>query len=102
MFIEAAAAQGPLHGLLWEAVSGIVLSIGGYIVLFPIRTLVGSIKGNWNEQVKATEEIKKDLTLLSTQGDKQIELLGKAVPTLEQMHLSQVELTGFLKGSHHE
>ena len=101
MFIEA-SQQGPLHGMIWEAVSGVVLSIGGYIVLFPIRTLVGNIKGNWNEQVKATEEIKKDLTILSTQGDKQIELLGKAVGTLEAMHLSQVEMTGFMKGSHHE
>lgn len=108
MFIEA-TQQGPLHGLLWEAVSGIVLSIGGYIVLFPIRTLFGNIKAKWDEQTKtqaeqtmALEEVKTGLSRLGTQGDKQIDLLSKAVNVLDAMHLSQVEMTGFMKGSHHE
>jgi hypothetical protein len=109
MFIQA--PQGPLHGLLWEAVSGIVLSIGGYIVLFPIRTLISGIKDKWDaqvtiqaEQTKALEEVKTELVqqrtnclaTLTSQGDKQIDLLKDAVKVLNDMHLDQRTLLGKL------
>lgn len=108
MFIQA--PQGPLHGLLWEAVSGTILSIGGAILLFPVRMFVNKVKAVVAEQATALEEIKTELvqqrqnclTTLSTQGTEQIKLLGEVVKVLNEMHLSQVEMTGFMKGSHHE
>jgi hypothetical protein len=95
MFIEA-AAQGPLHGLLWEAVSGIVLSLGGYILLFPIRTLIKGITAKWDEQTLALKETKAELLTLGTQGDTQIDLLKDVVKVLNDMHLDQRTLLGRL------
>jgi hypothetical protein len=102
MLIEA--SQAPLHGLLWEAVSGVVLSVGGYIVLFPIRTLISSIKTAWAVQTKALTDIQAELvaqrtnclSTLSSQGESQIELLKETVKVLNDMHLDQRTLLGRL------
>ena len=72
---------------------------------FPVRTLYNKVKDTVEDQAKALKEIKTELieqrtnclTTLSNQGTEQIKLLGKAVETLEAMHLDQRLLMGKLE-----
>lgn len=126
--IDATATKEMMHGYVREAIFTVVLSVGGWVLAFPVRTLFTSLKGAWDGQAKILSDIQQELkderlncldaqvTLLAdvkkelelqrvnflanmaSSTEKQVELLAKAVITLEAMHLAQVEMTGFLKG----
>jgi hypothetical protein len=102
MLIEA--AQGPLHGYIAEAVSGAVLSVLGWIVFFPVRTVYTKASAEWFRATAQLDEVNKELTTqrtnclqtLQNQGDTQIGLLKETVKVLNDMHLDQRTLLGRL------
>ena len=71
--------------------------------MYPIR----AIKKEWanlNKKIEAAQEelVQQRTNCLSTlqdQGSQQIELLGRCVSTLESIHLSQAEMSGYMKAS---
>lgn len=93
--------------ILHEVEIGLVITIGGWALMFPVRTLISKIKEAWDSQGKLLREVHAELTTqrtnclttLQTQGGKQIEVLEQVASTLNDMHLQQVEMTGYLKGS---
>jgi hypothetical protein len=82
-----------------SAAVGVIMAI----VLWPFRT----IKKEWVEMKKNQASIHSELvqqrtnclTTLQTQGDRQIELLGKVSDTLTGIALSQAEMTGYCKAN---
>lgn len=93
--------------VLHEAEIGLVLAVGGWILMFPVRTLIAKAKELLDTFDKRLSSMQSELvqqrtnclTTLQNQGDKQIEVLEKMSGTLEQMHLSQAEMAGYFKGS---
>ena len=73
------------------------------IVLWPFRRA----RKEWNalkeEQGKIYSELVTQrtncLSTLQTQGDRQIELLGKVVDTLGEIRVGQAEMTGYCKAN---
>lgn len=96
--------------LLHEAEIAIVLSVGGWMILFPVRTLYSKVKEIVDNYKESMKEMKEELitqrtnclTTLQTQGEEQIKVLNKVSSTLEAMHLAQVEMTGYMKGSNRQ
>src|SRR6266566_244894 len=90
---------------LSEAATGVMLSVGGWILVFPLRSLIKSVKAEWAEKMKTLDYIQVELTTqrtnclktLQDQGTEQIKLLGKAVDTLDKIHVSQAEMSGYLR-----
>jgi hypothetical protein len=93
---------GDVIQLVHEGILAVGTALGGWILMFPLRTAVTTIR----TRVKILDELKEELVeqrtnclkTLQEQGEKQIELLSKAVETLEDIHVSQAEMTGFIKG----
>jgi hypothetical protein len=91
--------------ILHEAEIAIVLSVGGWILMFPVRTFFKKIKDSWDGVVSKLNEVYEEmttqrtncLTTLQTQGADQVKALQEMSKTLSDMHLDQKELTGFLK-----
>lgn len=91
--------------LIHEGEIAVVLSVGGWMLLFPIRSLIDKVKKEWEGMIGRLDTVQKELSeqrtnclqTLQIQGGKQIELLDKAATTLDAMHLSQVEMTGYIK-----
>jgi hypothetical protein len=88
-----------LYGLAATAVVG--------LLLFPVRTFLKNVQGEWQAVTAKLSGVEKELsvqrtnclTTLQQQGQSQIDLLEKANNTLEAIHLSQVEMSGYLKAS---
>lgn len=103
---DASALQDIVRGYVREALMAAGLSIGGWIVFFPLKTFVKSVQDKWAGQTKFLSDIQTELreqrtnclTTLQTQSKEQVELLTKAVEVLEDIHSSQAEMSGFLKG----
>jgi len=78
------------------------VSFGGWIIMFPLRTLFKTIK----EKSQVLDDVKNELitqrtnclSTLQEQGERQIELLGQVNDTLQDIHLGQSEMSGYLKG----
>jgi Putative ER transporter, 6TM, N-terminal len=85
-----------------EGILAVALSVGGWIVLFPFRTAFDTLK----EKSKILEELKEELVTqrtnclatIQTSNQEQVKLLEKAVEVLEDIHLSQSEMSGFMQG----
>lgn len=77
------------------------------ILIFPIRTFFKNARDEWRSATAKLAGVEKELniqrtnclTTLQNQGQAQVDLLEKANSTLEAMHLSQVEMSGYLKAS---
>jgi hypothetical protein len=90
-----------------EAAVGIIFSVGGWILVFPLRTFTKTVKTEWAEKTKMLESVHKELTeqrtncltTLQKQGTEQIKVLEKAVDLLDKIHTSQAEMSGYLRGS---
>jgi hypothetical protein len=82
-----------------SAAVGVIMGI----VLWPFRKM----KAEWTEMKKDQALIHTELvqqrtnclTTLQTQGDRQIELLGKVVETLGDIRIGQAEMTGYCKAN---
>ena len=89
--------------LLLKAAAG--LAITGLIgaLMWPFRAARKEWKALKEEQASIHAELVTQrtncLTTLQTQGDRQIELLGKVADTLTGMALSQAEMTGYCKAN---
>ena len=76
------------------------------LLMFPIRSVLKSARAEWRDVTEKIASVERELnvqrtnclTTLQRQGQAQIDLLEKANSTLEAMHLSQVEMSGYLKG----
>jgi hypothetical protein len=84
----------------------IVISILASIFLGAVAMPFRKVKSAWLDLTTKLEAVHIELSVqrnnclqtLQNQGDKQIELLGKAVDTLGEMRLEAKETQGFLKG----
>lgn len=93
--------------LIHEAEIALALSLGSWVVLFPVRAMFSKFKHEWkskSEMLKAVhtelaQQRTNCLTTLQSQGDEQVKLLTKVSETLDDMRLSQSEMVGYLKGS---
>ena len=84
-----------------EGIVSLMLAVVGGILMYPIRKVQKAYK-ELMEAVNSTRaelvtQRENCLSTLQNQGEKQVELLGKAVSTLDAIHLGQVEMSGFLK-----
>jgi hypothetical protein len=93
--------------MLQKAAITLGLSVGGWMLSYPFRAVFNSAKEEWHEKTQLLSEVHQELkqqrtnclTTLQSQGDQQIKLLEKTVDTLEQIHLGQTEMAGFIKAS---
>jgi hypothetical protein len=93
----------PVWHFVSKALIGLALTGLGGLIVWPFKiarkewvSLKEAIASTHAELVTQRTD---SLGTLQEQGEKQIELLGKAVNTLEAIHLGQVEMSGFLKAS---
>jgi len=98
------------HTLILEAIHeaeiGLVLTVGGWILMFPVRTLIEKIKKFFEDFEAKLNAIENELSTqrtnclatLQSQGVTQIAALERAANTLDKMHESQIEMTGYFKG----
>jgi hypothetical protein len=93
---------------LGSAFAGLAATTIVGILVFPIRTFFKNVRNEWRAATAKLAGVEKELniqrtnclTTLQHQGQSQIDLLEKATNTLEAIHLSQVEMSGYLKASH--
>lgn len=96
---------GSVVHAIYQGILAGALSLGGWVIMFPLRTITKSIRKEWKEKSGLLQEVHTEmklqrtncLTTLQAQGEEQIELLEKAVSTLESIHLSQAEMAGYMK-----
>ena len=93
--------------VLWSIIVKVVigLTVTGLIggIMWPFR----SVHKEWVSLKETTKAIQEELVqqrtnclgTLQHQGDRQIEILGKVSDTLENIHLSQAEMTGYCKAN---
>lgn len=86
------------------AIGGIAFkAFGGYVVLFPLRYMVKAVKERFAVLDAVKEELemqrKNCLTTIQNNGTEQIKVLEKMASTLEDIHTSQAEMSGYLRGS---
>ena len=92
--------------VLHEAEIGLVISVGGWILVFPVKTFLDKAKkvlGSFEEkldklQTELSTQRTNCLTTLQEQGKDQIKVLEKMSGTLDSMHQSQAEMSGYFKG----
>src|SRR6266481_3452240 len=85
----------------YKALVGLVITGIGMVIMWPIR----KAKKEWVSLKDAITSTQAELVLqrtnclhtLQEQGEKQIELLGKAADTLDGVRLDLAEQTGFLR-----
>jgi hypothetical protein len=102
MFNGSVVGQYIYGGILTSAIS-----FGGWLVLFPLRSLITKLKAEWGSKGAILVDMQREMTLqrtnclstLQQQGSKQIELLEKTNQTLEAIHLGQSEMSGYIKGA---
>jgi len=91
--------------ILHEAEIATVLSVGGWILMYPVRSLFAKAKDFIDGHTKMLQDVKEELvhqrtnclTTLQSQGTRQIEVLEKMSTTLESIHLDQARLQGRLE-----
>lgn len=92
-----------------EAEIGVVLTAGGWLLMFPIRNLAEKVKKFLESYEHRLDRMESELTTqrtnclatLQKQGDEQIKTLDRMASTLDKMHESQIEMTGYWKGMNH-
>lgn len=88
-----------------ESAIGGGFSVLIWVIAFPLRTTYNKLKDEWNSKSALLVEVRAELVqqrtnclaTLQNQGSDQVKLLEKSVETLEKIHLSQAEMTGYLK-----
>jgi len=94
---------------VWHEVEmAVALSVGSWVMLFPVRTFIKRVVDAWNSQEDLLKEVHTELVTqrtnclrtLQDQGKTQIDTLGRVADTLDGMHSQQAELTGYIKGLH--
>jgi hypothetical protein len=98
------------HNLILQAVHeaevGVALTVGGWILMFPVRTLLDKARvffAGFDLRLKSIEtelsvQRTNCLATLQSQGAEQVVVLKEVSQTLKDMHLEQREMSGFLKG----
>ena len=94
--------------ILHEAEIGVILSVGAWMLMFPVRTIFKKATDVLNKfetkltnvETELSAQRTNCLTTLQSQGTEQIKLLEKAVSTLEAIHISQAEMSGYIKANH--
>jgi hypothetical protein len=89
--------------LLYKVFMGLAVAGGIGLIMWPFR----SVRKEWISLKETVAETKSELVLqrtnclntLQNQGDRQIELLGKAVETLGNIHTSQAAMSGFMQAT---
>jgi hypothetical protein len=88
--------------LILKAIIGLLVTGIGTLLLWPFRKArqewIGLKKGIAETQAELITQRTNCLSTLQDQGEKQITLLGEAVGVLREIHTSQAEMSGFLKG----
>jgi hypothetical protein len=99
--------QAEVFTTLWphilKSLMGVAITGFGALMLYPVRY----VKREWKSLKDAIADTHAELilqrtnclTTIGSQGEKQIELLSRAVNTLEAIHLGQVEMSGYIKAS---
>ena len=87
-----------------KVVSDLAIKVlGGYIIVFPLRYAFTAIKERFAVLDAVKEELEKQrtncLTTIQANGVEQLKVLEKISGTLENIHTSQAEMSGYLKGS---
>lgn len=90
--------------ILHEGEVAVVLSVGGWMILFPIRTLIEKVKKPLAEVTGKLDEVQDELTTQRTNhlshieksNDRQVEILREVSATLKEMHLDQRTMLGRL------
>lgn len=88
-----------------EAEITVALTVGGWMLMFPVRTLLDKAKKffeGFDTRLKGIEtELSTQrtncLTTLQSQGAEQITVLKEVSKTLQDMHLDQKEMAGYIK-----
>ena len=81
------------------------LTVGGWILMFPVRTLIDKAKvffAGFDARLRSIEvELNTQrtncLTTLQAQGAEQVTVLNAISQTLTDMHLDQKEMAGYIK-----
>ena len=89
--------------IFYKAAIGLLVTGLGTLMLFPIR----KARAEWVSLKESTAAIQKELetqrinclSILQTQGDRQIELLEKVAGTLGDISISQSRMTGFCEAN---
>jgi len=101
-FIQAVGGTDDLilkyiHAGSWAA----AVAVGGYVVMFPLRYIVNIIKDRFRvlDDVKDELEMQRTncLTTIQQNGKDQLELLERMADTLDKIHTSQAELSGYVR-----
>lgn len=99
--------QAEVFSVAWhlatKAIVGLVLTGLGALLMYPYK----AIKREWAKLNARIDEAQAELVhqrtnclfTLQDQGTRQIELLSKCASTLEAIHLSQAEMSGYIKAS---
>lgn len=105
--MQASAVWPVIEHVVNKSLIGIVVAGVGALLMYPLKYPFKKAKAEWQSLKSDIDSAKKELvnqrtnclSTLQDQGEKQIELLGKCATTLEAMHLSQAEMSGYLKAS---
>ena len=89
MFVQT---DQTLMTLLYKIFMGIFVAGGIALVTWPFRKLSAI-------HAELIEQRTNCLSTLQAQGEKQIELLGKVVDTLGNIHTSQAAMSGFMQAT---
>jgi hypothetical protein len=93
-----------LAPIAFKAVVGLVLTGLLGVFMWPFRKAQKEWIALKNEQATIHQELVTQrtncLTTLQSQGDQQVELLKRAVGSLENVALSQAEMTGFFRATY--
>ena len=86
-----------IHAGSWAA----AVAVGGYIVMFPLRYIVNLIKERFNVLDAVRDELETQrtncLTTIQNNGKEQLEILERMADTLDKIHTSQAELSGYVR-----
>ena len=104
MFLEAVGTTDNvllkyIHAVSWAG----AVAVGGYVVMFPMRYIVNMVK----ERFKVLDDVREELetqrtnclTTIQANGVDQLNMLERMADTLDKIHTSQSELTGYIRGS---
>lgn len=85
-----------------ELVITVILSVGGTMIMWPFRKakkIFEDVKTSLDQvHTELVTQRSNCLSTLQSQGESQIKVLEKMSDTLSDMHSSQLEMSGYLKG----
>ncbi len=99
--------QADVVPVIWtiavKALVGLAIAGLGALFMYPFK----KAKKEWaslkqsiaDAQTELVQQRTNHLSHIEADGNKQVELLGKVVDTLEAIHLGQAEMSGYIKAS---